>query len=174
MIMIMMLPRKVKETAEWKRDRGEFSVITIPAAIISLKTFAMIQKDAEKILGTEGAAVLLYEAGKTAGKAWISRFHEEWGLKESETEFIQATEEFYAELGWGKFGIDIEHLTVSIENSFIARGYGIGEAKKPVCHFLCGYNASLITELINTAVDVEEKKCMAKGDRYCEFCVVTP
>lgn len=170
--MIMVLPRRVKETAEWKRDSGEFSVITVPAAIISLKTFARIQKDAEKILGAEGAAVLLYEAGKAAGKAWISRFHEEWGLKGRD--FIKATEEFYAELGWGKFSIDTEHLTISVESSFIARGYGKGEAKKPVCHFLCGYNASLITELINTAVDVEEKKCMAKGDRYCEFIAVIP
>jgi predicted hydrocarbon binding protein len=169
--MIMVLPRKVKETGEWKRDSGEFSVITLPAAIISLKTFARIQKDAERILGQEGAAVLLYEAGKDAGKTWISRFKEDWGLKGSE--FIKATEEFYAELGWGKFSIDIEHLTISIANSFIARGYGKG-AKKPVCHFLCGYNASLITELINKEVDVEERKCMAKGDRYCEFIVVTP
>jgi len=39
---------------------------------------------------------------------------------------------------------------------------------------LCGYNASLITELINKAVDVEERKCMAKGDRYCEFIAVNP
>ncbi|MDI6810964.1 MAG: hypothetical protein QMD80_04715 [archaeon] len=170
--MIMVLPRKIKETAEWKRDSGEFSVITVPAVIISLKTFARIQKDAEKILGVEGAVVLLYEAGKAAGKTWISRFHEGWGLKGDE--FVKAIEEFYAELGWGKFSIDIEHLTISIENSFIARGYGKGEAKKPVCHFLCGYNASLITELINKEVDIEEKKCMAKGDRYCEFIVVTP
>jgi len=168
----MVLPRKVKETAEWKRDSGEFSVITVPAAIISLKTFVRIQKDAEKILGAEGAAVLFYEAGKDAGKTWISRFHEEWGLKGSD--FIEATEEFYAELGWGKFSIDIKHLTISIENSFIARGYGKGEAKKPVCHFLCGYNASMITELINKEVDVEERKCMAKGDRYCEFIAGTP
>jgi hypothetical protein len=65
----MMLPRKVKETAEWKRASGEFSVITVPAAI---------------------------------------------------------------------------------------------------------YNASLITELINKEVDVEERKCMAKGDRYCEFIAVNP
>jgi len=152
--MVMALPRKLKGSAAWKRARGEFSVITFPAAIIRLKTFAKIQKDAGKILGVEGAAVVLYEAGKDAGKTWIFRFREEWGLREAENEFIRATEEFYAELGWGKFSIDIEHRTISIENSFIARGYGNGEAKKPVCHFLCGYNASLITALINKAVDV--------------------
>ena len=118
--MIMALPRKVKETVEWKRASGEFSVITVPAAILSLKTFAKIQKDAEKILGVEGAAVLLYEVGKDTGKTWISRFHNEWGLREAENEFIQATEEFHAELGWGKFSIDIEHRTISIESSFIA------------------------------------------------------
>ena len=30
LIMIMALPRKVKETAKWKRDSGEFSVIVSP------------------------------------------------------------------------------------------------------------------------------------------------
>jgi len=61
-----------------------------------------------------------------------------------------------------------------VENSFFAMGYGKGGAKKPVCYFLCGYNASLITELIHKVVDVEERKCMAKGDRYCEFIAVNP
>ncbi|NYT00616.1 MAG: hypothetical protein GKB99_02690 [Methanocellales archaeon] len=167
-----MLPRKVNETAEWKRDSGEFSVITVPAVIISIETFSRIKKDAEKILGTEGSAVLLYEAGKDAGKTWISRFREEWRLEDAESEFIKATEEFYTELGWGKFSIDIENLTIRIENSFIARGYVKGESKKTVCHFLCGYNSSLISELINKEVDVEERNCMAKGDQYCDFIVV--
>ncbi len=59
--------KEVRETASWKRDKGEFSVIEVPAVIVSIETFVHLQKDAEKILGIDGAAVLFYEAGKNAG-----------------------------------------------------------------------------------------------------------
>ncbi len=41
----------VKESAAWERGRGEFSVIEVPAVIVSIETFVSLQKDAEKILG---------------------------------------------------------------------------------------------------------------------------
>jgi len=74
--------KDVKETAVWERKKGEFSVIGVPAVIISVETFLHLQKDAEKILGTDGAAVLFYESGKNAGERWINRFRKDWGLKE--------------------------------------------------------------------------------------------
>ncbi|MDP2766103.1 MAG: hypothetical protein Q8O41_01425 [Candidatus Methanoperedens sp.] len=57
--------KNVKETAAWERSRGEFSVIEVPAIIVSIQTFVHLQKEAEKILGFDGAAVLFYEAGKS-------------------------------------------------------------------------------------------------------------
>ncbi|VVB92513.1 V4R domain protein [uncultured archaeon] len=160
--------KDVKETASWERGKGEFSVIEVPAVIVSIETFVNLQKDAEKILGFDGASMLFYEAGKKAGMRWINRFSTEWGLNDKK--FIEAAQNFYAELGWGKFNIeesDENELIVRLENSFIARGYGNSEVA--VCHFLRGYNAGLAGVLKCKPIDAEEVKCVAKGDDCCEF-----
>lgn len=160
--------KDVRETAAWGRSTGEFSVIEVPAVIMSIETFVSLQKDAETILGFDGASVLLYEAGKKAGLRWINRFSKEWGLKDNK--FIEAVQNFYAELGWGKFSVEENsknELVVRVENSFIARGYGNSEV--PVCHFLRGYNAGLAEVLRGNEIDAEEVKCAAKGDDCCEF-----
>ncbi len=84
--------------------------------------------------------------------------------------FIEAVQNFYAELGWGKFNIDDSNeneLVIRVENSFIARGYG--NSKVEVCHFLRGYNAGLAEELKCRTIDAEEVRCVAKGDDCCEF-----
>ncbi len=160
--------KDVKETAAWERGKGEFSVIEVPAVIVSIETFVNLQKDAEKILGIDGAAVLFYEAGKKAGLRWISRFNREWNLKDKT--FIEAVQNFYAELGWGRFSVEENNkneLVVRVGNSFTARGYGNSE--KPVCHFLRGYNAGIAEVLKGKGIDAEEVKCAAKGDDCCEF-----
>jgi len=160
--------KDVKETAEWERSKGEFSVIEVPAVIVSIETFVNLQKDAEKILGSDGASVLLYETGKKAGLRWINRFSKEWGLKDKM--FIEAVQNFYAELGWGKFRVEENNrneLVIRVENSFIARGYGKSETA--VCHFLRGYNAGLAEVIKGKEIDAEEVRCIAKGDDCCEF-----
>ena len=74
--------KDVKETAAWERHNGGFSVINVPAVILSIETFVNFQKNAERILGFDGAAVLLYETGKKAGEKWIRRFSKEWELED--------------------------------------------------------------------------------------------
>jgi predicted hydrocarbon binding protein len=160
--------KDVMETAAWEKSRGEFSVIRVPAIILSIETFVNFQKDAEKILGIEGAAVLFYEAGKNAGMRWINYFSKEWDLKNKK--FIEAVANFYAELGWGKFNFEERReneLVVTVKNSFIARGYG--NSGVAVCHFLRGYNAGMAEVLKCKAIDAEEARCAAKGDDCCEF-----
>ena len=87
--------KDVKETAAWERSKGEFSVIEVPAVIVSIETCVSLQKDPETILGLDGASVLLYEAGKKAGLRWINRFSNKWGLKDRK--FIEAVQNFSAE-----------------------------------------------------------------------------
>ena len=45
------MSNNVLKTATWERSRGEFSVIEVPAVIVSIETFVNFQKDAENILG---------------------------------------------------------------------------------------------------------------------------
>lgn len=160
--------KDVKGTSAWERSKGKFSVIGIPAIIVSIETFVNLQKDAEKILGIDGAGVIFYEAGKNANKRWINWFNELWGLKDNK--FIEALQNHYAELGFGTFAVEENNeneLVVRVENSFIARGYGNSEI--PVCHFLRGYFAGLAEVQKGSEIDAEEIKCAAKGDDCCEF-----
>jgi len=39
---------EVKETATWERHDGGFSIINVPAIIISIETFVYFQKNAER------------------------------------------------------------------------------------------------------------------------------
>jgi len=160
----------VRKTASWNTDKGEFEVIGAPALIMSVETFVKLQKNAEKILGIEGASVLFYETGKNAGEMWINRFKKEWDMRERD--FIEAVRKFYAELGWGKFQVEEnnqDELVVRVENSFIARGYG--RSGTPICHFLRGYNAGIAWALKGRDVDAEEVQCAARGDSCCEFAL---
>lgn len=155
---------RIKE--EWDIINGEFLIIGYPTVMLSSRTFVRIQKDAERILG-EGAAIIFYEAGKKVILESIERFQREWKLEGEE--LVRGLEEFYAELGFGKFktGKPGEEMLIKIENSFIAKEYGKSEA--PVCHFLRGYCAGISEILTGEKMDAEETKCLAKGDSYCEF-----
>jgi len=150
---------------KWDIENGEFFTQENPTIIMSIASFVRIQKLAEEILGSDGAAVIFYEAGKKRGIKWISTWKDEWGLKGSA--FIKAIEKFFAELGWGKFSIDIETYTIKVKNSFIAKGYGKSEV--PVCHFLRGYYAGMGEVLTNRAMDAEEVNGAACGADHCEF-----
>lgn len=157
---------KTRESARWNRDKGNFLVLGNPSIIMSCETFLRMQKGAEEMLGSDGAAVLFYEAGKKSGENWIKRFNEEWELEDQR--FIEAVQNHFADVGWGKFSIiNGEEIVVRVENSFISNGYG--KSDKPVCHFLRGYNAGLAETLSGKSIDSEEVRCAAKGDDCCEF-----
>ena len=158
------------KTAKWDHGSGAFSVIGVPAVIMSVETIVKIQQDAEEILGSIGAAIIFYEAGRDAGFSWASRFKEGWNVKEDD--FGSAIKEFYADLGWGIFEISSltkEGTTIRVENSFIARAYGKSETA--ICHFLSGYSAGIVQTISGQKMDAQETKCIAKGDNCCEFIV---
>lgn len=160
--------KNVEEIAAWERSRGEFSVIEVPAVNVSIETIVNLQKDAEEILGFDGAAMLFYEAGEKDSIRWINRFSKEWGLKDKK--FIEAVQNFYTKLGWGKLNIEDSNeneVVVRVENSFIAIGYGISEVE--VCNFLRCYNAGLVEVLKCKVIDAEEVMCISKGDIGCDL-----
>ena len=119
----------------------------------------------------DGAAVIFYEAGKKAVLVSVKRIEEEWKLEGEE--LIRGLEEFYAEVGFGKFIIGKakaeRELIIKVENSFIAKEYGKSDV--PVCHFIRGYCAGIGEALTNQEMDAEEVKCVACGDDHCEFVV---
>lgn len=158
--------KRTRETTTWNKEKGNFLVLGNPSIIMSSETFVRMQKGAEEMLGFDGAAVLYYEAGKKSGENWIKRFSEEWGLENQR--FIEAVQNHFADVGWGKFSIiNGDEIVVRVKNSFISNSYG--ESDRPVCHFLRGYNAGLAGAISGRSIDSEEVRCAAKGDDWCEF-----
>ncbi|HUV80333.1 MAG TPA: 4-vinyl reductase [Candidatus Bathyarchaeia archaeon] len=150
---------------KWDIENGQFFTQELPTIIMGSAIFVGIQKLAESIVGADGAAVIFYEAGKKVGVLRTKSWKDEWELEGQE--FIEKLEEYLAELGWGKFCVDLESLVVTMENSFAAKNYG--DSDVPVCHFLRGYYAGMGEVLTNRALDAEETKCAACGADLCEF-----
>jgi predicted hydrocarbon binding protein len=42
-------------------------------------------------------------------------------------------------------------------------------AQKPICHFISGYFAGVLSVVFGKNVECLETKCSANNDRYCEF-----
>ncbi|MEM3881054.1 MAG: V4R domain-containing protein [Candidatus Bathyarchaeia archaeon] len=59
------------------------------------------------------------------------------------------------------------HIQIRIYNSFECEA--ARQAKQPYSQLLRGVIAGMITELYKTKVTAKELKCIAKGDKYCEF-----
>jgi len=65
-----------------------------------------------------------------------------------------------------------------INGGYIARIYNCPECRgiksnRPCCYFLSGFTEGIVRRLFNLSVTVIETKCIATGDKFCEF-KVTP
>ena len=157
---------RVKNEA-WIRMLG----VGVRVVIMRAGTFVDLQKQIEAIHGGDASA-LFYEAGIRAGRESTKVLLEEW--EERGMEFLKKWGEFYQSAGVGWFKIeDIninfekEYGYIRVKQSFIAEEYG--KSNQPVCHFLCGFFSGVLQEVLGEKLTCEEVKCVAKGDRYCEF-----
>lgn len=81
-------------------------------------------------------------------------------------------------LGYGKIEIkkidlDKGEAIVHVKKSAFGETYKrlYGSSDEPVCNFLAGLVGGVGKELSGKDVVAEETKCIAKGDRYCEFVI---
>ena len=125
-----------------------------------------------KVFGS-GAAQIFYEAGLESGREAAKYFREKLGLTgEVLADFLAG---IASSLGWGKivdlsFNPERREARVKIENLFECMLAGrVGE---PRGFFFRGHVLGMARELFGTeALTVEETKCIARGDPYCEFQV---
>ncbi len=99
--------------------------------------------------------------------------------------FVKQLIIFFLNLGWGKlkdivFNYKKKELIVVVENSKIADSLKEVEDPvltklkgKPVCYLLQGVFLGIMEAIFPDVFNVEERKCIYKGDEYCEF-VVSP
>ncbi|MEM3406437.1 MAG: V4R domain-containing protein [Nitrososphaerota archaeon] len=162
--------KKKEEIYEIKRIKNEAYIKQLDRRVIILraKTFVNLQKAIESI-SDEEAKALLYEASINVGKDSTKELLKEIKNKD----FFKKLSKFYSSNGCGWFKIKKINIdpnkggNIQIEQSFIAEEYG--KSEKPVCDFLAGYFVGMLEEIYKKEYTCEETKCIAKGDKYCEF-----
>ncbi len=121
------------------------------------------------------ASSFLYHIGFEAGrKAYESHHRIISEARKGIEKIIPFAKELFKQVGFGVIDfVEVDFLNktalVRVYNSFeceLFRETGMTES-----HFIRGLIAGFMSSLFGVRVDVEETKCIAKGDPYCEFIV---
>jgi hypothetical protein len=126
------------------------------------------------IAGAEVATDCVFRFGKECGKEMYRRYV---GIGKKGEDAIKTTAAGSTYFGWGPCEIvelTPEKAVGKIYNSFEGRSYlsnNSEKSDKPVCHFLRGVMTGLFEEFTGEKSKAEEKKCLSKGDEYCEFII---
>ena len=124
-------------------------------------------KNANKGNGEE----MIYQQGLTYGlAAWQNLF----GIHHPKTkEGLEEMLRIYISTGWGK--IELQDLNLAqkrarlkVIDGFECVGLSTG---KPEGYFFGGHIAGAMSSYFGSAVGAIEKKCISKGDEYCEYAV---
>jgi predicted hydrocarbon binding protein len=143
------------------------------ATIMPVELFGSLFDEIEKILTSSGFAAVFYNAGKKTG-AFITRLiAQRYGLKDEllVPAIFQATKA----IGWGQIedlNIDekgIGKIKVRMCFEALLRGF----RKEKVCHWTRGFLAGFLGAVKGKSLEAVELKCIANGDKICEF-EVTP
>ncbi len=134
-------------------------------------TFVELQKGIEDLLGNQADAVF-YDAGIRSGKE--ARETIETELNEKGEELIKRTFSLMEESGFGWFKVDDLKVdsserrgSVEVSHSFIAETYG--KAERPVCHFVAGFIAGIVSVIWNTEIVCDETSCKSVNGDKCVF-----
>ncbi len=142
----------------------------VRAIILRKPIFEALIKGFREKFGSVGEAFLYY-IGYEVGREAL-RSHYEMSISKNVEDLLKLNEALFKALGWGKlkvlkYSLEDCFAIVTIENSFeceLGRG-----AKKPYSQFIRGALAGWFSEVVKKKCTAEETRCLAKGDKYCEF-----
>ena len=144
-----------------------------PAVIIRPDVIVNIQRQLEQTIGGSAKGVL-YLAGERSSKEGVApvRAISREPAGSLAIDAAKRMTDAFSLLGWGRAEVthfDAGHgrFALRFANSPIALAYG--SSKKPVCHFLAGWAAGMVRDLVGRELLCEEIACAAQGKDYCEF-----
>ena len=122
----------------------------------------------ELIFSPSAASVILHTTAIKCGVHLYQKTKKEFNKKEEALNYLSSLKK---EENWGKMSfqeVDFKNGSgrVIIDDSFevMAR-----KTNQPSCHFLRGFIAGFLSELLKKTIVVTEEKCAGKGDEHCEF-----
>ncbi len=168
--------KKVREfrNAEFKRliqlkahgdSNGNFIVNGRRLILLGADYFmAEILNLLKKYVGVSGGAVL-YNIGIDAGKDYFKGHYNADSSKE------EALGKFFGFLmfsGYSKIWVDADKIVVSSAPT-ADMSIKLGYDGHKTCYYLAGMFAGFLSSLFGKQIDVRETKCMAEGNKHCEF-----
>ena len=122
-----------------------------------------------KVWGT-GGKVFIYHLGFEGGRETYETWRERLGLEGED--LIRASLDLLQSLGWisgFSFSLDMENeiAVIRLEKNFeCAKARG-----KEGSQFIRGVIAGFFSGMFSSECSVDERKCVSRGDPYCEFLV---
>jgi predicted hydrocarbon binding protein len=155
---------------EYEGDSGSLLYRGVRYLLIRPETIVGFQKHIEEKFGSDAAREAMFAGGFQGGKLSAERYMKEFKLEAKDVlEFMCS---MGTALGWGKMEWSWDRMgdkiIVRVHNSPFARSYGSSE--RGVCYLVEGVFAG-IGEVIFGGAKSEERKCVAKGDDFCEFVI---
>jgi len=155
------------ETIHFPALHGNTRAIIMPRGM-----FWALLSALEKIFKHSGLMAVLYSAGKRLGQHAAKRISELYQLRGKA--LLEALAQAGQATGWAITEvkeIDFEgcKATIIVKEGFEA----IAWREKPhaACHLTRGYLAGYLSTVFNKSVEASETKCLARGDKYCEFVI---
>jgi predicted hydrocarbon binding protein len=116
-----------------------------------------------------GAAVIIFEMGKAAGKRIMSETTN--GLKSDPQLLIKTYVRRFMDAGFGKievvdFNPESSSATIRVWDNFFAE---IGHGKRTFCDYVSGLISGMYEQITRKTPNIRETKCFSKGDPYCEW-----
>jgi predicted hydrocarbon binding protein len=116
-----------------------------------------------------GAAVIIYEACKAAGKRFIE---ETTGITKNDKEqMVKTAVQRFTDAGLGKievaeFNLEENKVKFRIRNNFFAE---IRQEESTYCNCVEGFVAGMYEQAMHKTPKIKETKCVRKGNPYCEW-----
>jgi len=139
------------------------------AIICTESFFKALLKDMREYLGT-AHAVWLYHVGVNTGCNLYEKILKIVN-KERIDEIVHLAQGLLQHVGFGIIRITYDvsrcQASIDVKDSFECKLFS--NSQQPESHYLRGMLAGFLSKVFKREVKVEEHKCIAMGDEYCEF-----
>jgi predicted hydrocarbon binding protein len=170
--------------AKFDEKTGELRALGWRYAVLGAALIPQLHKEFQDIQG-DVSGTIIYNAAKKHGKIFVKQALEhtlsgkivhKMGISNMKAFHIKLIENGLFQCGFGRskimeYDINKGKFVMRLYNSFEAYGWLelYKKSRHPVCHAIRGFLAGAASFMCNYDIDCKETKCLAKGDKYCEF-----
>ncbi len=167
-----------KITLSHDEQKGEVFLDENSVIILSRGNLAHLQKDFERVMGPVATSIV-YNSGRDYAQNVQSNIKQsiiKLIAKISKDMIAKKMLDVFSSWGYGKaefLELDPEKSYAKLKVTNSANALSYENSTKPVCHFIRGILAGAGTIIMEKEMHCLESKCVAKGDEYCEFEIIT-